>query len=448
MLSLNSDTLGKLSEQAVHPKRKFTFNGVDETDRCEVLPSITRQADEVSTGYATVEVYNGGKYWNKLKDNPEAYLRQEGVISLEILTNDSQYLNRWGNKKWDELKWYSGETLNIFTGRLDDFKFRGDKAFLVFRDKLGYLFDRKIGTKDIPIDFYSATGWLARDYSSGINPADMVWYLLTDPDMGDLDNTASSANVDINYTEWSTWKTQMTSLGFLLQGNFTGQTIGNILKKIMTYSHSTIFAEGDGLIYCRYWLEEIIYSPDLGGSDDFDVDNILSKPNLNQGVDDIINRVTIFYGYDPDTAGTPPDPTWAGHRGVDENANLADTDSQSTYGLRPKNYEDTVIWIPSSAAADSFGERIILWWKDPKKELEFNAGLTGFPHQLSDALRVNYPLFGVYFSNTEGYTLKELTMDVMTGLCSWKLKQVGFKQYFILDDAVNGLLDEAYNPLF
>lgn len=444
MLAINEHTRGKLSEQAVFPKRKFIFNGVDETERAEVLPAISRSAKDVSAGSCVVEVFNGDKYWNKIKDNLSTYLRQEGKIQLEIFTRDGLYLNRWGNKTWDNLKWYSGEDLDIFTGKLEDIEFREDMAFLTFRDKMAYLFDKKAGSEEAPVDFYSATGWGTRDYSSGINPADMVWYLLTDAGLGGLDNTTSSANVDIDYDQWSLWKSKMTTLGFLLQGNFTGQSIGEILGKIKTLSHSTFFAEGDGKIYCRYWLGEI----DASGSGDFDTNNIFSKPILTINSENIINRVTVFYGYDPDTAGTPPDPTWAGHVDKDSNASLEDTTSQSVYGLRDITYEDTVVWIPDSTAADAFGEREITWWKDPKQEMEFIAGLMGFPHQLSDALRVEYPLLNIYFSTDKGFALQDITMNIMNGTVSWKSREIDIVSYFILDHATLGLLDKSYNPLF
>ena len=37
---------------------------------------------------------------------------------------------------------------------------------------------------DNPIDFYTAAGWDSVDFSAGVNPADMVWYLLTGADLG------------------------------------------------------------------------------------------------------------------------------------------------------------------------------------------------------------------------------------------------------------------------
>jgi len=279
---------------------------------------------------------------------------------------------------------------------------------------------------------------MGRNYSAGLNPADLVWYLLTDAGLGDLDSTPSSANADIDYTQWDDWKSRMSSIGIALQGNFTGQTIGEILKKVMKHSHSTIFAEGLAKIVCRYWLEEI----DSAGSGDFDEDNIFSEPNLKVGLDDVINRVTVFYGYNPGSK------TWAGHRDKDVNSDLEDTTSQSYYGLRESTYEDTAIWVPSSSAADAFGEKIIGWWKNPKQEIEFDAGLAGYPHQLSDALNIKWPLLDIYFNKNEGFVLQEITMDVMEGKCSWKGRQANFQDYFILDDATFGLLDQSNNPLF
>ncbi len=442
MLDLTGATLGALAEQHVNPKRKFEFMGIDETDRTELLPAISRQAKQITAGSVVVQVYNGDKYWNKIKVNYDANLRQEGKIQLEVFTNDTLYLNKWKNKVWNSYKWYSGEDLDIFTGLLDGIEYREDMAFLTFRDKMGFMFDKVAGSEEAKLDFHSAAGFNTVDYSSGINPADMIWTLLTDPLLGGLDSTASSANVDIEYDEWLNWKSQMTSIGILLQGEFKGETIGTIISKIAEMSHSTIYAEGDGKIYCRYWLEKVGYTPDAGGSGDFDNDNIFSKPNLLSGTENILNRITIFYNYDT-VAGT-----WAGHVDKDTNANLEDTTSQTSYGIRDKTFEDTTIWFSSDTVSNSFGERLIDWEAYPKNIMEFNVGLIGYAHQLSDALRANYPLLNIYFSNTEGFALQDITINVMDGTCSWKIRQVDFKNYFILDHVSLGLLDQAGNPLF
>lgn len=438
MISVDPATRIRLSDQALTPKRKFIFNSVDETGSVLSFPSISRSSDQITAGVAVVDVFNGNKYWNKIKANISTYLHKTGLIQMEISNSDSQYLNMWGHKKWGALKWYKGEAFSIFTGKLEDISFNDDLAYLTFKDKMGYIFERTIGSEDAPIDFYTAAGWLTRNYSSGINPADMIWYLMTDDDLGGLDDTASTANVDINYTQWLYWKAQMTTLGTLLKGNFTGQTIGEIITEVARLSHSTIYSEGDGLIYCRYWYNIV----DPGGAGDFDTDNIFSKPKLSLNVSDVINRVTVYYGYNPVTGA------WTNYRDKITTAGLEDTTSQGLYGIREEVYSNTSVWLIDAATADAFGQRIILWDKDPKQELEFDTGIMGFIHQLSDALRVNYPLYDIYYSTTEGYALKDITMNPMNGICNWKLRQMNFQSYFTLDNAVNGLLDETYNPLF
>ena len=586
MLSLANYTLSKLTEQAITPKLKFIFNSVDESGSVVSFPAISRSADTITAGSAAIEVFNGNKYWNRIKTFQSANMRQLGKIQMEIMSYDNEYLNMWNAKTWGSKKWYKGENLDIFTGRLEDIQFREDKAVLTFKDKMGYIFDRKIGSEDNPVDFYTAAGWNTINFSAGVNPADMVWYLFTGADLGNLDDTASTANTDINYAQWVLWKAMLTAQGMVLKGNFTGQTIGEILVTIGKLTHSTIFAEGDGLIYCRYYYNEV----DSGGSGDFNRDNIFSSPNMTLNVTDIKNRVAVYYGYNPvvnlpangnmertthsdlqcdywqesgvtnvrsatqkkyggyslkitptaitdysyqdlvnyseykglsisvsvwvyapdasavirisdgvsytDSAantttgawelltvtrvidasatrvrielrptnttgdfyfdaavmvlgtGAPITEAWTDYVDKTDDAGLENAASQAIYGIREMVYSDTSVWIVDSVNAIAFGTRIVTWWKDPKYEIEFDTGLMGFSHQLSDAIRVTYPLFDVYASTTEGFALKEITMNPMSGLCSWKCRQMNFQDYFILDDAALGLLDQVTNPLF
>ncbi len=438
MINLNNHTLGRLSQRDVFSVRQFLLNGVDETDRVIALPSITRQAKTVSAGYADIRVFNGDQYWNKVHEKLTDNLLLEGIIRLVVPQRDDLYINSFDADPFDAFKFYSGENLDIFTGKLDDIEYIGDTAILKFRDKMGYIFDRKIGSEEEPVDLYTAVADDGTDWSGGKSPADMMWYILTDSKYGGLDNTASSANVDINYTQFQTWETKMAALGFLLQGNFTGQTIGDILSKIATMSHSTFFAEGDGLIYCRYWLDEI----DSAGSADHDLDNIFKPLTMRTGTGDIINRVTVFWGYDAATGN------WSDHVDKDTNVDLEDTTSQTNYGLRPRTYEDVNVWLPTAVAADAFGEKVIVWWADPRQEVEMDTGLMGFPHQLSDAMRIIYPMLRIETENDKAYAIEELTLNIEDGTCSWKMRKANLQDYFILDHASLGLLDEATNPVF
>ena len=72
----------------------------------------------------------------------------------------------------------------------------------------------------------------------------------------------------------------------------------------------------------------------------------------------------------------------------------------------------------------------------------------GFPHQLSDAIRIEYPMLRIAIENDVAYVIEELTLNIEDGTVNWKLRKANLQDYFTLDHVSLGLLDHLDNPLF
>ena len=120
---------------------------------------------------------------------PNTPARSGIARSGATLSNLLSYTCIPGNQEW----------LDILTGWADDPEFLEALVNLPIRDKFAGLLEKELGSKEAPLNYYSIS----------YNPADLTWDILTT--QGGRDPTASTANTDIDYTSWSTWKANCTS---------------------------------------------------------------------------------------------------------------------------------------------------------------------------------------------------------------------------------------------
>ena len=414
MQPISQELQDLIDRQTVVASRHFDFNSEDKSEEVLDFGAITRQADAITSGNIALTLVNSNGQWNILLENKNNWLLKEGVIKLDFLVGDPPL----------------EESLTFFKGKLEDVRFAGDTVSFSLRDKMAYLMERMVGSTEQPVDYYSGI------YASGINPADLFWDIVTN--YGGLDGTLSSANTDIDYDVWVKWKERMTSLNLKVQAEFTGKTIREILELLAELSNSTIYAEGDSRLVCRHWLEGL----DLAGAQDYDENKIFSAPEVRFGTGDVLNKIIVYYGYQPATD------TWSG------SVMKEDATSEGLYGVREKNYEDTSLWVYDSVSADSFADKRLQWCKEPKEIISFRTGLMGFPQQIGDGVRVEYPLLNIHFSADKAYMIQKLDFDPSSGIVDIEAREVALKKWFKLDDVDSpghegrGYLDKDYNPLF
>lgn len=251
MISVSSWFDTWMKKQQLNLLRKLTYDDIHESTRWESFGSISRASDSIISGGTSIGVINSGQYWNKFLSD-KSNLRKTATLQLAIgientiaragvaragITASGLVTLKSGSVISSGIRVpRSGEWLNILTGWGDDPEFIGSSVSVAIRDKFAGLFEKALGSDDSPIDYYSAA----------YNPADLTWDILTT--YGGLDSTASTANTDIDYATWSTWKTACASANLSLSGKLTGQSIKEALELIRDLTNSDISVDGSGLV--------------------------------------------------------------------------------------------------------------------------------------------------------------------------------------------------------
>ncbi len=284
-----------MKKQELYLLRKLTYDDIHESTRWESFGSISRASDSIISGGTNIGVINSGQYWNKFLSD-KSNLRKTATLQLAIgientiaragiaragITASNLYSLKAGSVISSGI-WVprSEEWLDILTGWGDDPVFVESSVSVAIRDKFARLFEKTIGSKDSPIDYYT----------TAYNPADLAWNILTTH--GGLDSTASTANTDIDYTAWSTWKTACTSVNLSLSGRLTGETIQEAMELIRNLTNSDISVDGSGLVTFLRRAKGAA----SGSEQSFDTTN---AADFVVRLDDskIVNYCQVFYDY-------------------------------------------------------------------------------------------------------------------------------------------------------
>jgi len=469
------------------PELVFNYKGVAKSAYVGSHGSISRNAESISAGNVALQIINTDMSWNDILANPQNHVGA-GLTASSVQIG------------------YTGiGFMTLFTGKLDDADFSDvDGVGLTFRDQISDFTQKKVGSSQIPADYYSSASYTVftnADWSSGRNPADIIWHILTY--WGGLDSTESVANTDIDWTTFSEFKNILSSIGYLVQAKFQGETIANALKEIADKTMSTIFSEADGKLYCRYWL-----GSDTASIQTYNSAKWFNMPKIKLNKLTIKNRYEISWGYafpqeETGTVSSATNSTWYGTivdlskawatdaykgkivhvltgTGVGQtrviwgNTNdtlvlntpwsvvpvLSDTyeildyskaafngisiqndsTSQTNYGIQKEIIESTKVWFKDSISADGFGERALILNKDPVSEVEFSVGLSAYRQQLWDAL---YLTESFYSWSNQGFRIESLSFQPDQSNVSVQGRLVNLYHYLILDHAEYGKLDSV-----
>jgi len=361
------------------------------------ISQVSRKAN-LTSGFASIKLSNTEKTWN---------------IFLSDKTNlgETAQLNFY----------FHGDTelLPLFTGTIEEAQYRKAEVTLKIRDKMLPMLEKRIGSGQGPVSYYAA------DH----NPADLVWDILTV--YGELDDTASTANTDIDYTSWEQWQTDCDTLSFVLRARFTGHYIKTALLKIAELTNTYIWVGGDG----KFHFERPIPPFPPGGLTNFTCSNCL-KIDTSLSKDTLCNKAKCYYGYSPDTD------TWAG------SYTSEDSSSQTEYGLREDVNEDKVIWHQTEGSAKSYTDRVIDKNKTPFELIDVTSTMLGYLQQLGDTITITELLKGYNFSPARIIEISSFNLE--NGTMDFKAREISDEQLaaFYLDDPVYGVLDWDGNPLY
>ena len=415
--------------------RKFTFKGIDYTDKLLRMGGWNQsqyEDDEPQSVDLTVELLNDSKEFNFIQTT-KTNMGKVGKLEIGF---DSELIER-------------------YTGYLDRVEFASRErpvAILTFVSKLQQAINRRVGSTATAVSYAAQ------------NPADLAWSVLTVYGGMDTTKTGANANVlfsfgdvvktesstenttvlsfggvhgsvaldgntDIDYKSWKTWKDQCDDLSLSIAANFAGQTVAGAMRLIGDVVDTLIFAETTGKVFFRKFVLKESGTPYLFDDQKAHFRDISMR--MNKTRTRIVNKVIVNYGYS--TASN----TFSGA------LTFTNTTSQTDYGLFEREFDNKNVWHDSALSAKSFGERLVSRYKEPVDTVTFKTkrGTQAMIHQIGDVMKVNWDqmdysnkemrIYGISSSLSEGEY--EITSEDVSALASISL--------FVLDDTTNGQLD-------
>lgn len=188
---------------------------------------------------------------------------------------------------------FSGTTggLKLMSGTVEDVSYNGATVTLSIRDAMAPTLEKRIGSGQISADYYTTL--------NPFNPATIVWLILTK--WGELDDTFTTSNKDINFTSWQDWYDRCAARNYECRARFPGTTIHNALLRIADLTNSFIWVDAEGMF--RFTMFEPPYA--FSGSDRaYDTDNAVSI-DVDIDKSTVKNAIVIYYGHDPDANYNP-----------------------------------------------------------------------------------------------------------------------------------------------
>ncbi|NKE71251.1 hypothetical protein [Candidatus Manganitrophus noduliformans] len=291
---------------------------------------------------------------------------------------------------------------------------------MVFSSRAQRAIDKNLGASSAPLDL---TG-------SIYNPADLAWTLLTTH--GGLDSTASTANVDIDYTSWSAYKGICSSLAFRLKAYFRGETIAEALRLIGKLTDSLIYGETDGKIYFNRFIPKETYPTIYTFTEE---SAHLQAARLYFNKSRIINRANVWYNYDP--IGD----FW------EDKATSDNATSQTDYGLVEKDFNDAAVWHYEYYSAKSLSDRLVYRYFEPAETVVFRTkqGTQALIHQLGDNIRLTWSQLDY---SSKVFRIYGISADLLNQQYEIEAEEDNeFGQaYFTLNSSTHGVL--GTNKLF
>lgn len=396
----------QMARQRLDVSRRFIYNAVDRSSYPKNYGTITLDATKIVSGKFSIDLINSDQLWSNMFLLPNlANLRQTATVELGLQVS--------GATEW----------VTFFTGILDEDHFIRDYANCSIRDKMMLMLEKKVGSTEVPVDYWSGF----HPGTGGYNPADLVWDLLVTH--GQMSNIAGVANPDIDYALWQNWHTDLAAVSLEIVANLTGETIAHVLSKIAKLTNSVIFVRGDGkFVFFRYVPPLAVYLT-------FD-DNNTHLQEVKHTFDYLVNDVFCEWGYTPGGAWNVGGPE-----------NTFNNQSKTDYWEVITREEDIAIWHRTQASAKEFCNRQIDRYKDPLEVCYFESGVMGYLSEPGDLI---YLTFNFFSYSAALFEVRRVDFNLNTGKV--RIEAVNTLTWsmgaFILDDLVLGNLDKDFNPLY
>lgn len=396
---------GHIAATRAEPLRYLSIGGSDFSHLVTRWPEWNIRYDRVLPVRPQVEFTNAEGDLNFYRGNKSA-LRNQVLIQLGY-HNEVSSINQY---------------LGLFEGTTVEARFSDGSCTLTFEDKSKVLGERVMGSRETPYTYFSDNPWL---------PSSVAWAIVTsgegNPNIvgAGFSNIASTSNPDIDYESWVEWSNVFSLDTVLVCMIFEGQTCAELLSKIARMTDSAIYMAGPKLRFHRFTTAEEPTVATLGPRE-----NLRTSMRI---ADMVINRQYVHGDYNTDSRA------W----GINV-LSVASTSVES-FGIREEVEKDETIWFADSVSALNLAQRKTTYYAQPKEEFEVDGTLVPLTLLVGDAVRFHDPSIGV--DSSETWRVLEVGIDMDTGRSHLYANGYQMLQPFILDDAVNGLLDQTYNYL-
>ncbi len=417
----------ELRKSNIRPCLRFDHDGDDETDYVISVGEIRRNID-LMPGYCDVVVDNGDGHWNDYLTD-DAMLTKKAVVTMglsgfasytastisfhentpaaDTLEDSASQFVIEGYKKGmvisiagsddndqivtiasvtagvitllatdDLVEEVEGdsitletEELPLFTGYVEsaDPDWDNRTVTLHLRDRLSLLLERKLQTISLGIiypvwtNYYNSTGTVKQD---PYIISDIIWNILTI--YADFDDTASTANTDIDYASWQDWASHADDGGYDLYDIgvvANGESCADVLMKIAQLTESAFYVGGDGRLKFQ-----IVRTP---GAWRQYTDEIL-KVGWSVAMEYRINAISCAWGYRPDCDRWLSDVSGIAY---DDSA-VGPTDVPYTYSSETE--QDRSVFHNTSDSADIYIAAKLARCAAPPREFRITTQALGF----------------------------------------------------------------------
>jgi hypothetical protein len=394
MHSVSSGFLSTIGGKSPRIIRQFTIGSSDYSSYVIKWPTISRQWNEIKPQNITINLANQEKTFNFLDGAPA---QMNTICSVDF---GVQYAVG------------STETINLFKGKMSRLKFSDANLSLTLIDKIKPFTEVVIGTSDEPIEYVSSNYLIS----------DIAWWLCTS--FGGLSAIQSTSNPDIDYAAFLRWASVFSESSVYMNARFDGKKLNEAIRKIGKMTRSTILVEDNILTFARY--DTTSDSP-ISISSDF-----LYKFNLSIDESEIVNKQIVHAGYSATSR-------YYQYAVFDIN-----TPSVNSYTLHEELEEDPNVWYINSASAFDLASRIVFTNKTPIRRYSYEGGIANAYLQVGDLVGINEGFHGL-----SGETVRVMgyKIDMEKASMMFDADASQILSFFYLDDAVYGLLDQAYNSL-
>lgn len=353
------------------PSRSFTIGTSDYTDRVLRWPKITRAANRLKSTKIKIPLANTDGHFNNF------YTNNYSIPNTCTLECDSY---------------------TLYVGFLNDVQYQNERCDLTLRDRLSELEVKKVGDSDAVVSFAPQI------------PSEIAWVLCTS--YGELDNTTSTSNADIDYTSFLLWAEVFSEDSVECEANYDGQKISEALERLSKMTNSDIWINRDGKLRFKHKFD--VASNDTSIAEEYIVD---LKIKVSQ--DKIINDQYVYGAYSSDNS------TWSLKR------NSIDQASINSYGLHESVLKDKTIWYQSSVYAGVIAQKRILQYKNPVTEFTARVPFTHINTTVSDRVRLVNSFFSI--NSAQAWRVVEEKIDMDNGKIEFELDGAQSFEPFYLD---------------